>query len=144
MTLRELATCPALTCSGSVGIEHAARLMAEHNVGLLCVVDDVGRPVGVLTDRDIVVRGVARGRMDGAMVTDLMTKHVVTVSEHASATAAAQVMADHQCRRLPITDDHGSIIGLVSLDDLVRIAGEELRFVAAAVRGSRLTHDALP
>lgn len=59
MPLRELATCPATTCTRTTSVRDAARLMAQADIGFLVVVDD-DRPVGVLTDRDIILRAVAR------------------------------------------------------------------------------------
>lgn len=144
MSVRELATCPATTCPPTAGVEDAARLMTEANVGFLCVVDDEDRPVGVLTDRDIVVRAVARHRTGEATVADVMTRHPASVGEHATVTDAASVMSDHQCRRVVITDDAGRIVGVLSLDDLLRVAGDELQHVARAVRSARAAHDIIP
>jgi CBS domain-containing protein len=144
MSVRELATCPATTCPPTASVVDAAHLMSEANVGFLCVVDERGRPVGVLTDRDIVVRAVARHRVDDATVADVMTHHAASVSEHASLTDAASVMSDHQCRRIAVTDDGGQIVGVLSLDDLLREAGDELQHVARAVRGARAAHDIIP
>jgi CBS domain-containing protein len=141
--LRELATCPAVTCPSTATVSEAAVVMADANVGFVMVVDAAGRPVGVLTDRDIVVRAVARGR-DRAAVADVMTRHPVTVRDDASVTDAAQLMADRQCRRLGVVDDAGAMIGVLSLDDLLRVAGDELGEIARAVRGTRHSHLILP
>jgi CBS domain-containing protein len=141
--LRELATCPAVTCPSTATVAEAAVVMADANVGFVMVVDAAGRPVGVLTDRDIVVRAVARGR-DRAAVADVMTRHPVTVRDDASVTDAAQLMADRQCRRLGVVDDAGAMIGVLSLDDLLRVAGDELGEIARAVRGTRHSHLILP
>jgi CBS domain-containing protein len=141
--LRELATCPAVTCPSTATVSEAAVVMADANVGFVMVVDAAGRPVGVLTDRDIVVRAVARGR-DRAAVADVMTRHPVTVRDDASVTDAAQLMADRQCRRLGVVDDAGTMIGVLSLDDLLRVAGDELGEIARAVRGTRHSHLILP
>ena len=144
MSVRELATHPATTCPPTTGVEDAARLMSEANVGFLCVVDAEGRPLGVLTDRDIVVRAVARHRVGDTTVADVMTHHAAGVGEHATVADAASVMSDHQCRRVVVTDDSGRIVGVLSLDDLLRDAGDELQHVARAVRGARVAHDILP
>jgi CBS domain-containing protein len=141
--LRELATCPAVTCPSTASVAEAAVVMAGANVGFVMVVDAADRPVGVLTDRDIVVRAVARGR-DRAAVADVMTHHPVSVRVDASVTEAAQLMADRQCRRLGLVDDAGAMIGVLSLDDLLRVAGDELGEIARAVRGTRHSHIILP
>jgi CBS domain-containing protein len=117
--------------------------MAEADVGLLVVVDAEDEPVGVLTDRDIVVRAVAGGR-DHATAADVMTRHPACVREQATVTEAAQRMADRQCRRLAVTDGAGKIIGVLSLDDLLRVAGDELGEIARAVRGTKHGHVMVP
>jgi CBS domain-containing protein len=141
--LRELATCPAVTCPRTASVVEAARIMTEADVGFLVVVDAGDRPVGVVTDRDIVVRAVAPGRHH-ATVGDVMTRHPVCVRDHATVTEAAQRMADRQCRRLALTDEDGRITGVLSLDDLLRVAGDELGEIARAVRGIRHNRVGLP
>jgi CBS domain-containing protein len=139
MNLRALATCPAMTCNPTTTIGHAAQLMASAGVGFLVVVRDE-RPVGVVTDRDIVVRAVASHRDHETPVSDVMSTHPVEVDEGDSLEHAATLMADKQCRRLPVTSE-GRLIGVLSLDDLLRATGDELRQVARAVRGTK--HDRL-
>jgi CBS domain-containing protein len=145
--LRELATCPAVVCPTTASVVEAARIMAEANIGFLVVVDVVvdraDVPVGVVTDRDIVVRAVAAGRHH-ATVADVMTRHPASVREEATVTEAAQRMAARQCRRLALTDDAGKIIGVLSLDDLLWVAGDELAEIGRAVRGTRHSHPVLP
>jgi CBS domain-containing protein len=73
-----------------------------------------------------------------------MTRHPAFVREQASVTQAARLMADRQCRRLVLTDDAGKPIGVLSLDDLLRVAGDELGEIARAVRGTKHGHRTLP
>lgn len=141
--LNELATCPAVTCPLTASVVDAARTMVEADIGFLVVVDAGGKPVGVVTDRDIVVRAVVPARRD-ATVADVMTRHPVCVRDQATVTEAAELMADRQCRRLALTDDAGRITGVVSLDDLLRVAGDELGEIARAVRGTRHNRVGLP
>ena len=140
--LRDLATCPAVTCPVRASVTEVAETMAEADVGFLVVLDD-DEPVGVLTDRDIVLRAVARGRHN-ATAADVMTRHPSSVRDEATVTHAAQMMADRQCRRLALTDDAGKVIGVLSLDDLLRVAGDELGEIARAVRGTKHGHLSLP
>lgn len=144
MTLRDLATCPATTCTPSTSVREAAQLMSIAEVGFLVVVDDEERPVGVLTDRDIVLRCVAADRAHDTPVAHLMTPHAAKIDEHATIQHAATVMADKQLRRLAVTDDHGQMVGVLSLDDLLRVAGPELEQLARAVRGARHMHPTTP
>jgi signal-transduction protein with cAMP-binding, CBS, and nucleotidyltransferase domain len=143
MMLRDLATCPAVTCPTTAPVTEVAETMAEAEVGFLVVLNADEQPVGVVTDRDIVVRAVARDRHDATAV-DIMTRHPAFVREQASVTQAARLMADRQCRRLVLTDDAGKPIGVLSLDDLLRVAGDELGEIARAVRGTKHGHRTLP
>ena len=143
MMIRDLATCPAVTCPATASVAEVAEMMAEANVGFLVVADAEDQPVGVLTDRDIVLRAVARGRHE-ATAADVMSRHPACVRDQATVTEAAQLMADRQCRRLVLTDDDGRVIGVLSLDDLLRVAGDELGEIARAVRGSKHSHLILP
>jgi CBS domain-containing protein len=117
--------------------------MADADIGLVVVVDAENKPLGVVTDRDIVVRAVATARGD-ATVADVMTRHAVSVPDTATITDAARAMANRQCRRVVVTCDDGTIIGVLSIDDLLAVAGDELREIAHAVRGSRATRAWLP
>ena len=117
--------------------------MAEADIGFLVVVDAGDRPVGVVTDRDVVIRAVAPARHH-ATVADVMTRHPVCVRDRATVTEAARLMADRQCRRLALTDDAGRITGVLSLDDLLWVAGDELGEIARAVRGTRHSRVGLP
>jgi signal-transduction protein with cAMP-binding, CBS, and nucleotidyltransferase domain len=141
--LRDLATCPAVTCPTTAPVTEVAETMAVADVGFLVVLNTDEEPVGVVTDRDIVVRAVARSRHDATAV-DVMTRHPASVRDEASVTHAAQLMADRECRRLVLTDDGGKPIGVLSLDDLLRVAGDELGEIARAVRGTKHSHRTLP
>jgi CBS domain-containing protein len=141
--LSELATRPAVTCQLTASVVDAARIMVDADIGFLVVVDAGDRPVGVVTDRDIVVRAVARA-WHHATVGDVMTRHPVCVRDQATVTEAAQCLADRQCRRVALTDEAGRITGVLSLDDLLRVAGDELGEIARAVRGTGHNHVDLP
>lgn len=144
MALQDLATCPATTCPRSASVRDAARMMAEADIGFLVVVDEADKPIGVVTDRDIVIRSVAQGHDGAAPVGDVMTRHPACVSDAGTVTDAARVMADRLCRRVPVVDAAGVIVGVLSLDDLLRVAGDELGEVARVVRGTRHSHVILP
>jgi CBS domain-containing protein len=118
--------------------------MAEANIGFLVVVGEDDKPIGVVTDRDLVIRSVAQGHDPDGAVGDVMTRHPACVRDSGTVTDAARVMADRLCRRLAVVDDAGTIVGVLSLDDLLRVAGDELGEVARAVRGARHSHLTMP
>jgi CBS domain-containing protein len=107
-------------------IRDAARLMKEENVGMLPVIQDQSsrKLVGVITDRDIVVRAVAEGR-ESATVRDAMTPNVRTARPDDSAKSVMDIMAKEQVRRVPIVDDTGALVGIVAQADIVREADDE-------------------
>lgn len=98
-------------------VAQAAQLMQKHNVGSVPVVDQQS-VVGIVTDRDIVVRGVAHGK-DAANtpVSQVMTSEIHSASPEMSLEQAAQIMSEHQVRRLPVVDQN-RLVGIVSLGDL--------------------------
>ncbi len=108
----------------------AARLMKRHNVGVLPVCDGQGRLRGILTDRDIVVRGVAAD-LDPAEtpVRELMSRGICSCGAQEELTEALAAMRRAQLRRLPVMSE-GRLVGMVSLNDLLR--SRDCRMEAAA------------
>ena len=99
-------------------VSSAARILRQQNVGSLPVCGDDGRLVGIVTDRDIVLRCVAAGgSADEMAVGDVMTHNLITVSPFDTVGDAARRMADAQVRRLPVCKD-GELVGMLSLGDL--------------------------
>jgi len=125
MRVDEVMTKDLMTCSDSDSLSEAATMMREINVGSLPIVDDSGDVIGIITDRDITVRAVARG-VDPVMaqVIDFMTPNPVTIAPDADVEVAAEIMASAQVRRLPVLQDD-RLVGMVSLGDLAVDVGEE-------------------
>ena len=104
-------------------VSSAARILRQQNVGSLPVCGDDGRLVGIVTDRDIVLRCVAAGgSADEMAVGDVMTHTLITVSPFDTVGDAARRMADAQIRRLPVCKD-GELVGMLSLGDLAANCG---------------------
>jgi CBS domain-containing protein len=108
----------------------AARLMKDENIGVIPVVESENsrRLVGVLTDRDIAVRAVAEGR-DGVTtsVGHIMTSDVRTSSTTDSVNDVMELMGREQVRRIPIVDDRGALVGIISQADIVLEAKDDKR-----------------
>lgn len=127
----------------------AAKLMREKHVGFLVVVepamaDGTWRPVGVLTDRDIVVSVVAREIDPRTLrVEDVMTRKPVTVNADASLDAALREMWRVGVRRLPIVGDLGHLEGVISMDDVVERLGDQLKQVGGSIRSEQVVERAL-
>jgi CBS domain-containing protein len=113
--IRDIMTEEVECCSLLDNIFEVAVKMKELNVGAIPIIDQ-DKLVGVITDRDIVVRGVAQKHPGSTKVEDIMSNTLITVSPEASSNEAAKLMAEHQIRRLPVVLD-GKLIGIVSLGD---------------------------
>lgn len=99
---------------------NAALLMEQHNVGSLPIVDDDKRLKGILTDRDIVVRCIAKHRdPESVSASEIMTDRIAYVREEQPVSEAVSMMASEQIRRLPVVDD-GKLVGMVSFADIAR------------------------
>ncbi len=118
MKLGKLMTRQVEVVAPSASLRQAARMMRDHDVGPVPVVEN-GRVVGILTDRDIAVRAVADGRdPEKTTVADIMTRDVDCCREDEDVEAAAQLMSDRQIRRLVVLDREQRLAGIVSLGDL--------------------------
>jgi CBS domain-containing protein len=123
-TIRDVMATNPVTASSQIPVERAAEMMREHDVGCLPVVDD-GVLTGILTDRDIVVRGLANGRYPSTTPTgDICSRELHTVTPDDTTKTAAQLMRRHSLRRLPVVEaadpDEGKVElkGMVSIGDL--------------------------
>jgi CBS domain-containing protein len=123
MNISELCRRDVVTVHGSDDLVTAARLMRERHIGYLVVVDGrgaSGRPVGVLTDRDIVIAVVARGVDPASLrVEDVMTRDPITATESTAVSAVLAVMRRLGVRRIPIVGKNGFLVGILSLDDIL-------------------------
>jgi CBS domain-containing protein len=115
-----------VVASPDESIAVAARRMRDEHVGTLVVLDADQRPVGILTDRDVVLRCVAEGRDPAqTLVGDAMSRPVAHVSESTSIEDALARMATSAARRIVVTDDAGRLAGILALDDVLDLLAEE-------------------
>ena len=123
MRIRDIMTRPAVVCGRHETLNGAARMMWEHDCGVVPVVDDEGRVVGILTDRDICMAAYTQGKsLAGIPVAEAMSRDVVSCRPGDFLESTIRVMADRQVRRLPVLDGDGRPVGMVSFSDLVRHA----------------------
>ena len=128
MRISELMSKPVITCPSSGTLDHAARLMWEFDCGIVPVVGDDGRLVGVVTDRDICVAAYTQGRaLREIPVTVAMATRVVAIHAEDVVETAELLMHDNQLRRVPVIDNDGRPIGIVSMNDLARLAARSER-----------------
>ena len=124
MQLREIMTRNVETVGPEATVREAAHRMAEVNIGFLVVAGGDG-PAGVVTDRDLVVRGLAVGHGPETPIGELMTPSCEALDESADVEEAAAVMKDKQIRRVLVRGEGGAIVGVVSLGDLACDTGDD-------------------
>lgn len=116
-TARDLMTSPAECLAPDETLVDAARMFSKYDVGSMPVVDG-DTLVGVITDRDIIIEGVAKNLdLAGTQISKIMSKNVITVDVSDDALAVARVLADQQIRRVPVVDGD-RVVGVVSQADV--------------------------
>lgn len=116
MKVTDIMTSEVDTCTPQASLQEVAAKMKEIDVGSMPVVNN-DKLVGIITDRDIVVRGLAENISLDAAVSEILSGNMVTGSKDMSVEDAAELMADNQTRRLPIVEND-QVVGMVSLGDI--------------------------
>lgn len=128
-TCGEIMTARPTCCLPTDTVEHVAQMMRDEDVGSIPVVSAEGakRLVGIVTDRDLVVRVMAEGRHGSeTMVEQVMTRDPVTVREHDSMHNAFNIMSTHQVRRIPVVNTNNEIVGIIAQADVaIRVNKDE-------------------
>lgn len=125
MKIQDLMTRDPTTVTPETSAREAARIMRDEDIGVVPVVEGEGsrRLVGVVTDRDLAVRIVAEGRDNDTPVVEVMTaSRLATCGPDEDVDGVMDAMASEQVRRIPIVDERGSLVGIVSQADIVRKA----------------------
>lgn len=125
MLLKEICILDVACCARNTSILGAARMMRLHHTGDLIVVDDPSEdrvPVGIITDRDIVLEVLGK-ELDPYKTTvgEIMSSRLVIAGSSEDTTDAMERMRAHGVRRLPVVDDAGGVIGIITLDDLLKV-----------------------
>jgi len=128
MRCREIMTKTVRTAARDMSLSEAAALMRDGDMGAVPVVDD-GKLVGIVTDRDIVVRAVAEGKDAATHVGDVMTTELFTVTPDDFVFEAIRLMGDKQIRRVPVIDNNGALVGIIAIAD-VALETEDEREIA--------------
>jgi CBS domain-containing protein len=144
MRVQDLYSPGAQVARPDDALAEAARTMLESHVGSLIIVETRGtarRPVGILTDRDIV-RGQLRLGADLFCLTvgDVMTPDPLTISGKVGVTEAIEALHDRGVRRAPVVDDAGTLLGVIALDDLLPAVARDLEVLSTLI-GSQARHE---
>jgi CBS domain-containing protein len=138
MSTGRICTRTVVTASARESVLEVARRMEEHGVGTVVVVDENAKPVGIVTDRDLVLRCIAAElEPAGTRVSEVMTREVRTVDESTPIEQALRTMAGAGTRRLVVTGTGGKLAGLLSMDDFVELLAEEATSLGEIVRNDR-------
>ena len=143
MRVQELLKGNVVTVRSDANVQEVARKMADEDIGFLPVVDSSGKAIATVTDRDIVVRLIAKGGdVKNARVEQVMTKDVVAVRPDEEVEKVSELMQDRKISRVLVCDQQGKPVGVVSLGDLAERheEGEVGRTVKEVKEGASLTH----
>ena len=127
MSLRNLLKKDVISCTPDTTVKAVAELMDDKDVGAVMIVDSSKKPVGIITDRDIVIRCIAGGKnCDNVKVKDIMTDGVESVSIDDGIFDVVKAMKEGEIRRVPVVDEAGKAVGLVSFGDIMALLGKEI------------------
>lgn len=136
----------AQTCNRNVifidanaNISEVAEMMREKHVGSIIVVDQAGKPIGIITDRDLVIEILAKEvPPDSVILKDIMTTDPVVIKESEDISDALDKMRHKAVRRAPVVDDEGLLSGIISVDDILTELGAEINDIIALINQSRI------
>ena len=138
MPISEICNREVIIVQRSNTIFEAARLMRQHHVGDVVVVEDIAGvrvPVGIVTDRDLVVEIMAPA-IDQMTITvgDIMVPELATVMENAGMSETIEYMRAKGVRRVPVVGENGGLVGIITMDDLLELLAEELLSLSRLVK----------
>ena len=126
MKVKDVMTTSVRTCFISDSLAKAAQLMWDHDCGCVPVLNEQGRVAGMLTDRDICMAALFQGvPISGVKVSALMSKQLFDCTSDDDLSAAEAIMREKKVRRLPVLNEEGRLVGLLSLSDIARQADED-------------------
>jgi CBS domain-containing protein len=134
MSLERICSEAVVTISPDANVREAAKLMQSKHIGCLVVIDDF-RPIGILTDRDIVLKVVvSEKKPEETAVKEIMTTSPTMVNVNYDLLDAVRLMRNRGVRRLPVVDEHRHLLGIVTMDDVLTAFGDEVGDLAGAVQ----------
>ncbi|MFY9271091.1 MAG: CBS domain-containing protein [Candidatus Manganitrophaceae bacterium] len=134
MLIREIYTRNVVTARPEETLQEAAKKMWSKNVGAVVVIDEEKVPIGIVTDRDITIKGVAQGRdLESTPVKEVMSQDIVVLSQERDLFQTTRIMCEQGIRRIPVVDGEGRLSGIVSLDDILMTFGQEMANLAGTI-----------
>jgi CBS domain-containing protein len=134
MSISEFCNREVVFATREMSLPEAARLMREYHVGALVVVDEVNGkrvPVGIVTDRDIVIEVISQSLdLDDFSVGDIMGPQLVSVQEKDGVFETIRLMRTKGIRRIPVVNQEGGLVGIISAEDILDLLAEEMAELA--------------
>jgi CBS domain-containing protein len=147
MSIGKLCTREVVCMKIAESVAAASRLMRDHHVGSVVIVEEATgvRPIGMVTDRDIVVGVVAQGLdPECTPIGSLMRADLACIGEDEEVGRALQLMRSKGVRRLPVTDASGELVGLIAVDDLLDVFAEEMSAYSGMLTSEQARERATP
>jgi CBS domain-containing protein len=133
MTVYACAQTNVVSVKPDATVQFVAELMKEKNIGCVVVTEN-HKPVGIVTDRDIALRGVSLcGDPEEALIESIMSTDILTIRKDVGIFDAIQEMKSAGVRRMPIVDSAGRLVGLLTIDDLIRLLAREMADIARII-----------
>ncbi|MFH0966955.1 MAG: CBS domain-containing protein [Methanobacteriota archaeon] len=133
MTIYTVCQTNVVSVSPHTTISFVANLMKEKNIGCVIITED-HKPVGIVTDRDLALRAnISNEEKESAPISSIMTTDVQTIRKDTGIFQAVQVMKTSRVRRLPVVDMGGRLVGLITVDDILRLLARELGEIARVI-----------
>ena len=134
MTVGTVCNREVVVVEGDTGISETAKLMREYHVGNVVVIEvrkGLRCPIGILTDRDIVIQLIAKGiDINSVTIDDIMSTNLFIAKENDDVIDTIKLMRQKGIRRMPVVDENGGLVGIITLDDLIDLFAEQLRDLA--------------
>lgn len=141
MSVGEICTREVVIGNKHDSIETVVKLMREHHVGDVVIVENKGgrpHPVGILTDRDIVLELVAKDiALEAVTAADIMSFELAVANEHDDIGDAIRRMRHKGIRRMPVVDKEGALIGIIAVDDIIDLLAEQMKDLATVIASGR-------
>jgi CBS domain-containing protein len=137
MTLKTICNREVLIAQKNDTLVEAAKLMREYQVGSIVVIEEqngIRYPVGLVTDRDLVIEVIAKEvNINSVTLGDVMYRDIILGKESDDVNETIKIMRQRGIRRLPVVDDSGALVGIVTMDDLIDLIAEQLKDIAALI-----------
>lgn len=135
MSIKNLAKHKVISVNLEMNVDEIAKIMKEHNIGNVVVVNEDNKPMGIITDRDIIIKVIADGINPAEIQAGyIMTSNILVLDEYTPIQQVLEMMSAKGVRRAPIINSYGILVGIISADDLAILIAEELETYGKLLR----------